>query len=143
VPNPKVIRNQIITILITADPKNEAGKSIVRWFKAEPPKSRWPGFPFGWVEAILGPQEPPVGAKAQIIDQFYICVADKHIDSEKADDSILEFADSVEAALDDDPSIGGLVAASWVSNREKQKVFIEGDYSMCAVRLTLSTRRRE
>jgi len=143
VANPKAIRNQLITILTNADPKNEAGKSIVKWFKAEPPHSCWPGFPWGFVETILGPQDPPVGAKAQIFDRFYVVVVDKHIDAEKAEDSILEFCDSVEAALDDDSSIGGLVAASWVSNREKQKNFIEGDYSMCAIRLTLSTRRRE
>jgi hypothetical protein len=141
--NPKAIRDQIITILIAADPKNGSNISVKKWFKAEPPRSRWPGFPWGFVEATLGPQDPPVGTKAQIFDRFYVVVVDKHIDAEKADDSVLEFVDSVEAALDDDPSIGALVAFSWVTNREKQKSFIEGDYSMVAVRLTLATRRRE
>jgi len=141
--NPRAIRDQIISILTTADPKNDAGVSIKKIFKGEPPRSRWPGFPWAWVEWIGGVMEPPVGAKALIQDNFYVVVVDKHIDAEKAENSIMEFCDSVEAALDDSPTIGDLVAASWVANREKQKVFIEGDYSMCVVRLTLSTRRRE
>lgn len=141
--NPRTIRDQIISILGTADPKNDSGVSIKKIFKGEPPKSRWPSFPWAWVEWAGGSMAPPVGAKAEIRDTFYIAVVDKHIDAEKAEDSIAEFANSVEAALDDFPTIGGLVAASWVTNREKQKVFIEGDYNMVAVRLTLTTRRRE
>jgi hypothetical protein len=143
VTSPKAIRDQTISILTTANPKNGAGKSIVKWFKGEPPKGRWPGFPWGWVEWAGGTMAPPVGSKAETRDNFHIVVVDKHIEADKAEDSIMDFADSVEAALDDDPSIGGLVATSWVVNREKQKVFIDGDYSMCVVRLTLSTRRRE
>ncbi|HLE74924.1 MAG TPA: hypothetical protein VI864_02640 [Candidatus Bathyarchaeia archaeon] len=141
--SPKAIRDQIITLLTTADPKNGAGKSVVKWFKGEPPKSRWPGFPWGWVEWTGGIMEPPVGSKAEIRDNFFVVVVDKHVDAEKAEDSVMDFADSVEAALDDSPTIGGLVAYSWVVNREKQKVFLEGDYSMIALRITLSTRRRE
>ena len=68
---------------------------------------------------------------------------DKHIEADKAEDSVMDFAESIEAALDDSPTLGGLVAASYVVNREKQKVFLEGDYSMIALRITLSTRRRE
>jgi len=142
VANSRAIRDQIITILQAADPKNDSNVSVKKWFKGEPPKSRWPGFPWGWAEWAGGSMAPPVGAKAEIRDTFYIAIVDKHINAEKAEDSIAEFANSVEAALDDDPTIGGLVAASWVVNREKQKVF-DADYSVCAVRLTLSTRRRE
>jgi len=141
-PNPRAIRDQIISILTAADPKNDAEASIKKIFKGEPPRSRWPGFPWGWVEWVGGIMEPPVGAKAQIRDIFYIVIVDRHVDAEKAENSIMEFASSVEAALDDDPSIGGLVAASWVINREKQKLF-ESDYSIVAVRLTFATRRRE
>jgi hypothetical protein len=112
------------------------------WFKGEPPKSRWPGFPWGWVEWSGGVMEAPVGSKAMIRDSFYIVVVDKHIEADKAEDSVMDFAESVEAALDDSPTIGGLVAASYVVNREKQKVFL-GDYSMVALRITLATRRRE
>ena len=140
--NPKAIRNQIITILTTADPKNEAGTSIKKWFKGQPPRSRFPAFPCGWVEWNGGVMQPPVGSRTQILDQFYIVIVEKHIDAEKAEDSVMEFVDSVEAALDDAPTIGDLVAYSWVSNREKEKQF-EGDYSLIAVRLTLSTRRNE
>lgn len=142
--SPKVIRNQIISLLTTANPKNGDGKGVVKWFKARPPRSRWPGFPFGWVEALLGPQEPPVGSKAEVIDVFFIVVFDKHIDAEKADDSVLDFTESIEAALDDSPSIGGLVARSYVANREKDKDFLDNnDYSYAAIRITLKTHRRE
>lgn len=142
--SPKAIRDQIISILNTADPKNEAGKSVKnKWFKGEPPRSRWPGFPWGWVEWIGGPMEAPVGSKAEIHDSFYVVIVDKHIVAENAEDSVMDFADSVEAALDDSPTIGDLVARSYVVNREKQKVFLEGDYSMVACRITLATRRRE
>ena len=140
--NPKAIRDQIITILTTADPKNEAGVSIKKWFKGQPPLSRAPAFPWGWVEWSGGVMQPPVGSKAEINDNFFIVVVDKHINSEKAEDSVMEFVDTIVAALDDAPTIGDLVAYSWVSNREKEKQF-EGDYSLIAVRLTLSTRRNE
>lgn len=86
--------------------------------------------------------EPPVGAKQLIRDNFYVVVVDKHIEADKAEDSIMDFADSVEAVLDNDPTINNLVATSYVTNREKQKLF-EGDYSIVALRITLSTRRRE
>jgi hypothetical protein len=86
--------------------------------------------------------EPPVGSKAEIHDSFTIVLVDKHINAEVAEDSIMDFTDSIEDALDDDPTIGGLVARSYVVNREKQKVF-DGDYSMVAVRVTLLTHRRE
>lgn len=140
--SPKAIRDQIITLLKAADPKNVAGKSIVRWEKGEPPKSRWPGFPWGWVEWSGGPMEAPVGSKAEIRDSFLVVVIDKHINADVAEDSIMDFADAIETALDDSPTIGDLVARSYVVNREKQKVF-DADYSMVAVRVTLQTHRRE
>jgi len=140
--SPKAIRDQIITILKAAKPKNAAGKSVIRWFKGEPPKSRWPGYPWGWVEWAGGPMEPPVGSKAEIHDSFLLVVVDRHIDAEKAEDSVMDFAESVEAVLDNDSSIEGLVGRSYVVNREKQKLF-ERDYSICALRVTLSTWRRE
>lgn len=143
--NPKAIRDQIITILNMADPKNGSGASVKnKWVKGEPIRSRWPGFPWGWVEWGGGVMEAPVGSKAMIRDIFFVAVVDKHIEVEKAEDSVMEFAESVEAALDDDSTIGGLVAASYVVNREKIKWFEkDSDYSFRAVGLTLTTRRRE
>lgn len=137
--SPKSIRDQIITILAAAP----SLASIKKWFKGQPPQNRWPGFPWCWVEWTGGPMEAPVGSKQLIRDNFYVVVVDKHIEADKAEDSIMDFADSVEAVLDDDPSINNLVATSWVGNREKWKTFIEGDYSMVAVRITLHTWRRE
>lgn len=140
--SPKAVRDQIITLLKAANPKNTAGKSIVKWFKGEPPRSRWPGFPWAWVEWSGGPMEPPVGSKAEIRDSFLIVVVDKDINAEHAEDSIMDFAESIEAGLDDSPTIGDLVARSYVVNRAKQKVF-DADYSMVAVQVTLQTHRRE
>jgi len=142
--SPKAIRDQIISILQSADPKNGDGKSVKRWEKGEPPRNRWPDFPWGWVEWAGGVQEAPVGSKAELKDIFFVAIVDKHINVEKAEDSVMDFVESVEAALDDDPTIGGLVAASYVVNREKVKWFEkESDYSFRAVGLTLYTRRRE
>jgi hypothetical protein len=141
--SPKAIRDQIITLLKAANPKNGVGQGIKEIFKGEPPKSRWHDKPWGWVEWTSGAMQAPVGSKAEIRDSFVVVIVDKHIDAEKAEDSVMDFAESIEAALDDSPTIGGLVAASYVVNREKQKVFLEGDYSMVAVRITLATRRRE
>ena len=86
--------------------------------------------------------EPPVGEKAEIRDAFFVVVVDKHVNAEEAEDSAMDFAESIEAVLDDSPSIDGLVARSYVINREKQKLF-DGDYSMVALRVTLQTHRRE
>ena len=140
--NPKEIRDNIINLLTLADPKNGSGVSIRKWFKGQPPPSRYPGFPWGWVEWAGGPMEAPVGSKAEIKDKFYVVVMDKHIDAEYAENSIMEFANSVEAALDDSPTLYGSVARSFVINREKEKQF-QRDYSMIAIRLTLTTFRRE
>lgn len=141
--SPKDVRNQVISILQTVDPKNGDGKSVKKWHKGEPPRSRWAGFPWGWVEWVGGPMKPSsMGAKMKVEDRFYVVVVDKHVNEDKAEDSVLDFVNSVEAALDDDPTIGGLVATSYVINREKVK-FFERDYSICAMRITLYTWRRE
>ena len=77
--NPKTIRDQIITILTTANPLNEAGVSIKKWFKGQPPLSRAPAFPWGWVEWSGGVMQPPVGSKAEINDNFFIVIVDINI----------------------------------------------------------------
>lgn len=142
--NVRAIRDQIIVILKAADPKNAAGKSVVRWFTAEPQRSTWPGFPFGWVEALLGPKKPGLGTVCEVQDSFNVVIVDKHIDAVKAENSVLEFAETLDTALEGDPTIGGLVAYSYVSNRQKAKWFEEkSDYSFRATALTLFTRRRE
>jgi len=140
--SPKRIRDQIITLIQTAAPQNGVKATITRWFKGEPPKSRWPGFPWAWVEWGGGQMNPPVGAIAEVKDLFYIVVVDKHVEADRAEDSIMDFAESIEAALDDQPTLGGLVSRSYVVNREKQKLF-DGDYSICACRITLQSHRRE
>jgi hypothetical protein len=140
--SPKTIRDKIIDLIKAADPKNSKDAGVTAWFKGEPPKSRYPGFPWGWVEWAGGPMEPPVGSKAEVKDVFLIVVVDKHIEADRAEDSVMDFAESVEAVLDNDGTVGGLVGRSYVTNREKQKLF-DGDYSVCACRITFQTHRRE
>lgn len=141
--DPNAIQNQIITILTTADPKNGAGISIKKWFTEKPPPSRYPGFPWGWVEWGSGPMEPPVGSVTEEIDdKFLIAVVDKHINSEKASGSVMEFVSSIETALQTDRSLGGLVNDSWIILREKGRLF-EEDYSIIVAKIVLFTRRRK
>jgi hypothetical protein len=139
---PKQIRDAINAILIAQKPKNASNIESKKWFDGQPPPSRTPGFPYGWIEWIGGQKSPPTGTKAEIADNFYIVIVDKQIDQDKAENSIMEFVEAIENALETSPTVGGTVAFSWVSNREKEKIF-EGDYSSVAVRITLSTRRRE
>lgn len=79
---------------------------------------------------------------AEINDKFLIAVLDKHINAEKAEDSIMEYVDTIETALESSVLLGGLVNDSWIINREKQKSF-ENDSSVVAVKITLFTRRRK
>lgn len=119
-------------------------KNVKNWFFGEPPLSRAPGYPFGWVEWMGGPMEPPVSSKKQVIrDSFSVVCVCKHVDAEKAEKEAYTLAETIEDVLDNDMSIGAKVQASWVSNREKQKLFIQNDYSIVAVRVTLSSWRRE
>ena len=138
--SPKQIVTQLLTILKAATTL----KSVKKWYTAEPPFSRAPGFPFGWVEWNGGPMEPPVTSGKQVIrDSFSIVCVCKSLDFEKAEEEALTLVETVESVLDDYPTINALVSASWVSNREKQKLFEKNDYSIVAVRVTLSSWRRE
>lgn len=130
-------------MLKDADPKNGADKSIAEWFKGQPSSSRAPAFPWGWVEWLGGEMKHDIGSvTAEINDKFLIAVLDKHINVDKAEDSIMDFADTIETALESSVLLGGLVIDSWIINREKQKSF-ENDYSVVAVKITLFTRRRK
>jgi hypothetical protein len=143
--SPKLIRNKIIELIENFDFEAFGFGDFLsnaKWFKGQPPRSRFPNFPCGWVEWNGGVMQPPVGSKTQVLDNFYIVVVDKNINAEIAEDNIMDFAEAVKAALDQDVTIDGLVAYSWITNREKEKQF-EGDYSLVAIRLTLSTRRNE
>ena len=135
----KTIRDKLIEILDAAGTL----AAVTGWFKGEPLIGRRTAYPFAWIEWIGGPVAAPVGAKAEIRDNFYVAVVDKDTDAEKAEDKIMDWAEAVEAVLDDDPSIESLVATSFVVNREKQKLFDSNMASIVAVRLTLFTRRRE
>lgn len=139
--NPKAIRDQIITILIAANPQNEAFVSIKKWFKGQPPPSRHPAFPWGWIEWVGGEMKHDIGSvTAEIDDKFLIAVLDKHMDAEKAENSVMEFVDTIETSLAGAASLGGLVQDSWIINREKEHLF-EEDYSIIVAKITVLTRR--
>lgn len=143
----KDIRDKIIEILKAADPKNSAGKSIKKWLQGQPPSGRYPNFPFSWTQWLGGPVKPStMDAKATIVDRYYIVVLDKHLDEKKAENSILSFEESFDAALKPHPTLGGLVEDSYIENREAAKTFpfegVQEDYSMAGLCMTLFTRRR-
>jgi hypothetical protein len=53
---------------------------------------------------------------------------------------VIDLAEKAVATLEADKSFGGKCFDSWVSNREKKKVF-QGDYDIVAVRLNVHTER--
>jgi hypothetical protein len=142
VTDPKAIRDKIKDVLEKCKPENCFGAVVKKWFRAEPLRARVPSFPYGWVEWNQGLAEPPISSKHEIRDAFFVFVVDRHVDAEKAEDSVLSFCKSVEDVLALDPTFGGSVGGSWVSLREKEKLF-EGDHSVCGVRITVQSRRRE
>jgi len=134
----KTIRNKIIDIL-----KAYSALSAVKsWLIGEPPRAKYPSFPFGWVEWNRGPLSAPIGLSQIYEDEFFVVIVDRHPDADKAENNVETFVSKIEDALAADPSINGLVAASYVKLREKTKVF-EADASLAAVRLTLWSRRKE
>jgi hypothetical protein len=136
--SPGDICTSIIALLKAAGPL----KSFKQWFLGEPAPSKYPGFPWGWVEWIAGAKEAPVSVKAQVRDVFYVVFVSQHVDASIAEASGLQLLETIETVLTSDRSLGGKVEASWVSNREKEKKF-QGEQSMIAVRITVQTRRRE
>lgn len=140
----KAIRNAIIALLTTQAPKNAANKVIVKWFSGEPPPSRYPGFPWGFVAWLGFAATPPFSLQKQISDEFQLVIVDKSLDQDKAEDSVLEFVESIQTALKTDTSLGGTVRTSWPRAGRKQKLFEAGtDYSIVAAELILTTRRKE
>ena len=138
----KLIRDAIIAILVAGDPKNSAGKGLTSILKGEPPKHRYPSFPFAWVQWLGGPITPSsMAAKNKVVDNFFITVLDKYPDEKKVENSMLSFYDSIEAVLDNDLTITGTVASSWVSNRAVLRH--PTDYSMAALQISLTCRKRE
>jgi len=138
--DPKATRDAIIDML----EKASTLRNIKKWKKAEPPRGRWPSFPWGWVEWVSGPVSPSTmsATKKKYEDRYYVVIVDKHADEEKAEDSVVDLMKNVEATLESDPTLSGKVETSYLINREKVK-FFEGDYSLVAVRLALYTRSRE
>jgi hypothetical protein len=115
--------------------------AVKKWLQAEPSPTRYPAAVFGWVEWEGGPANPESSTK-KIVDNFFVVIVRKSVDSETNENEIIGLADEAVAALEAEKTFGGKCFDSWVSNREKQKVF-QGDYDLVAVRLTLHTDRLE
>jgi hypothetical protein len=141
-PSPHDIVDKIIALLTAADPKNIDGKSVVRWFVGQPPKSRWPGFPFGWVEWAGDQLKPPTIKLQEIQDRYYIVVIDKHAVETKAEDSIMDFAATIRDVILANPTLDSKVSFAYVEKREREKQW-EGESSVVALRVTIYTRRKE
>jgi hypothetical protein len=113
--------------------------SIKKWLKAEPIPTRYPTSPFGWVEYNGGPRKPSSGVK-EVFDDFFVVLVVKSADPDNNEDTAMALAKATEAALEVDPQLNSTTFDSYVSNREKQKVFAS-DYDIVAVRLTVHTWR--
>ena len=138
--SPTQIVDQILAI-VRAD---ATLKGVKQWFLGEPAPSRINGYPSGWVEWMGGLKEPPVPGKQVIRDSFAVAVICQHADCEKAEREGMTLAETVETVFKNHSTVDGKVSSGWVSNREKQKLFSqEKDYSIVAVRVTLSSWRRE
>ena len=113
--------------------------SIKKWLKAEPIPTRYPTSPFGWVEYNGGLREPSSGTK-RVNDDFFVVLVVKSADPDNNEDTAMGLAKAAEAALETDPQLSSTTFDSYVSNREKQKVFAS-DYDIVAIRLTVHTWR--
>jgi hypothetical protein len=113
--------------------------AVKKWLKAEPVPTRYPTSPFGWVEYNGGVREPSSGSK-QVNDDFFVVLVVKSADPDNNEDIAMALAKAAETTLEADPQLNSTTFDSYVSNREKQKVFA-ADYDIVAVRLTVHTWR--
>jgi hypothetical protein len=113
--------------------------SIKKWLKAEPIPTRYPTSPFGWVEYNGGMRKPSSGSK-EVFDDFFVVLVVKSADPDNNEDTAMGLAKAAEASLEADPQLNSTTFDSYVSNREKQKVFAS-DYDIVAIRLTVHTWR--
>ena len=113
--------------------------SVKKWLQAEPSPTRYPAAVFGWVEWDGGPSNPEASTK-KTVDNFFVVLVRKSADAETNENEIIDLAEKTVTALEAEKTFGGKCFDSWVSNREKQKIF-QGDYDLVAVRLTVHTER--
>ena len=113
--------------------------TIKKWLKAEPIPTRYPTSPFGWVEYNGGVRKPSSGSK-EVVDDFFVVLVVKSADPDNNEDTAMALQKAAEVALEADPQLNSTTFDSYVSNREKQKVFAS-DYDIVAIRLTIHTWR--
>lgn len=113
------------------------------WSRGEPAKGRFPDYPFGFIEWILGDRFPKLATQAEIRDVFTITWVSRFPDEDKAEIEATDAVKAIEDLFKANPTLNGKVNAAWISRRIKDKTFDAQDYSIIAVRLTLTTRRKE
>ena len=113
--------------------------SVKKWLKAESVPTRYPTSPFGWVEYNGGLRKPSSGSK-EVVDDFFVVLVVKSADPDNNEDTAMMLAKAAEVALEADPQLNSTTFDSYVSNREKQKVFAS-DYDIVTIRLTVHTWR--
>lgn len=116
---------------------------IKKWFLGEPAPSQYPSSPWGWVEWTGGRQTPStVSNKMSVEDTLFVVVVSKHPSHEQAETNVMGYVEAIESSIVSDRTLDGNVAYCYVSNREKQKQFMN-DYSIVACRLTVTTKRKK
>jgi len=122
-----------VIALLEADDTLKAAE----WHKGEPARSRWNKYPFGWVEWLGGQVKPHTAVKSEHRPNLIIVLCDRDVAEDVAEDSVMDFAESIETLMRANPTIGGKVDMHWMSFDEKAKVF-EEDRSIAGVRLTFT-----
>jgi len=128
-------RKEIIDSILSIF-RAHADTKTVEWHKGEPPRSRWNQYPFGWVEWVGGPIEPRTAISEKHKPMIHIVVNSKHVDEDKAEDSVMDYAEKLESVIEGDRTLGGMATTCWFIFDEKSKMF-EEDYSIAGIRLTL------
>ncbi len=136
--NPKTLAKYLLSQL-----RNEPSlQEFKRWFLGEPPETKYPSSPWGWVEWTSKRQTP--GTVINVMDaedNFNIVLVVKHPDHEKGENKMMSHVIDIEKSLAEDRTLGGQVRTSWVSDMEKWRP--SPDRAIIAAQITLKTKRRK
>lgn len=117
----------------------ESLSNVKEWHKGAPALGRINRYPYGYVEWMGGPVSPRTGVSEKVKDQLFVVIVDRHVAEDKAEDAVMDYAVSIHAVVKSDRTLNGAVTRSWLSFREKEKLF-EGktDASIAGVRLSFT-----
>lgn len=128
----KTIVDNTISIL-KADATLVAVKNS--WHKGQPPESRINRYPYGWVEWLGGIVATDTPVIEDVKDNLLIVIVDMKAAEDKAEDSVMDYAEKIKAVIYADRTLNDTVKKTFLRRREKQKLLHE-DYSIAAVGLT-------